>query len=93
MHEDELTFSCSCGCLSHVVQFSRWDDEAFLSVTLEEGIPFWQRLKAAFRYAFRNRVCGYSQSCVILRREDLPRIREWLAKAEKAFANGGGESA
>lgn len=89
MSDDELTITCSCSHLHHVVQFTRVERpsgsgefEAYVLVSLDYERSLFGRLRTAWRYLTRA-TCGYGDvSEVIVRQADLPRLRAWVARAE-----------
>jgi hypothetical protein len=93
----DVIVACSCSHLGHAVRFTYFplrpgDPEAFeayVDVTLDHELSFWRRLKVAWR-DLTKRVCGYGDCAeVILRPEDLPKIRSWLDLAERDAARRG----
>src|SRR5271166_4282972 len=85
-----LIVNCSCSHLHHMVRFTFWpwgpNDkgpfEAYIEVSLDRMQSVWGRIKTAVRFVF-GRTCGYGDVAeIILNDEDLPKLREWLERAE-----------
>jgi hypothetical protein len=94
-------FECACQSADHVFRFildpnentSGADDagEIFLEVQLPPNKTIFQRLWIAVKYVFGFR-CRYGAwDCTLLKREDYPRIRELLDRAEAAYVAAGAE--
>lgn len=86
--QDDLILACSCAALDHVVRFGRSVDQEghsdlYVSVSLVRERSFWRRLKTSLRYLFRGNVCRYVCATeVLVEPSDLPKLREWLGRAE-----------
>lgn len=87
-HRDELMVVCSCSTLSHAVRFAFWTDEhqddfeAYVDVCLIRT-TLWNRIKIAWSYLL-NRTCGFGEvSEIVLRKEDLGKLRAWLDRADE----------
>jgi hypothetical protein len=87
---DDLTLPCSCSYLHHAVRFTfhPWgphdkagEFEAYVEVSLDFEHSLWRRLRVALRYFFR-RTCGYGDvSEILIRDQDLPKLRAWVERA------------
>lgn len=89
--DDVLTVHCGCSNLHHAVRFTfhnmsphdRGQFEAYVDVSLDYEIAWWRRLRVALRYLFR-RVCLYGDASeIVIRDQDLPKIRAWVERAER----------
>jgi len=88
---DELIVTCSCSSLHHSVRFTFWpyddsDDtkgfEAYVEVSLDYDPSWWRRLKVAVQYLF-GRTCRYGKASeIVVKEQDLPKLRSWLERAE-----------
>ena len=90
MNKEELVVNCSCSHLHHMVRFSffpygphdKGPFEAYVEVSLDRNQSLWGRIKTAWRFVFGS-VCGYGDVAeIILHDDDLPKLREWLERAE-----------
>ena len=87
--KEELVLVCSCTSLNHVVRFSYWDEDGYISVLLCAERSWWKRLKTSIAYLFRGHTCRYGDSAeVVLSPEDYPKLRTWLDGAEKHAVTG-----
>lgn len=91
MTDDTLTVHCGCSNLHHAVRFTFHPSlphdsgpfEAYVDVSLDYEIAWWRRLRVALRYLFR-RVCGYGDAAeIVIREQDLPKIRAWVERADR----------
>lgn len=73
----DLIVRCTCSNLHHSVAFVRDDYGRSVLVSLDYERSFWMRLKVAWRYLWSD-VCNYGDAAeVVIRDEDLPRIKAW----------------
>src|ERR1700722_4470854 len=89
---DELIITCSCSSLDHSVRFTFWpwdrnDEangmEAYIDVCLNYERSWWGRIKTAFRYLFQL-TCGFGQVAeIIVKDEDLAKVKAWVERAEQ----------
>jgi hypothetical protein len=95
MPADDIIIACWCSHLGHSIRFTYYPTgphdrgafEAYVDVMLDYDRSLWRRLRTAWRYLTR-RVCGYGDAGeILLRREDLPRIRAWLDRAGQDAEN------
>lgn len=78
----EEYFVCQCGDFDHIFSLT-WDEDdgdLYLSAKLVTWRSFWKRLVSAMRYVFKAERNNYD--CTLLKRDDYPRIRALLDKAE-----------
>lgn len=79
-HREHLILICSCRHLTHAARFmyDAEDDVVYIDVSLVRERRFWRRLVTAWRYLFGN-VCGFGDMAeMLLKPEDVPRLRAWL---------------
>lgn len=80
-------FDCDCTSPDHQVIFTAWEDdndiwdeEMFVHVSLNESLPWYQRVVAAVRYVFGLSAVRWHYDDVVLRKEDAERMRSFLDK-------------
>lgn len=73
----ELIVRCTCSNLHHSVAFTRDEDWRSVVVSLDYERSFWSRVKVAWRYLWSD-ACAYGDMAeVVIRDEDLVKIKEW----------------
>ncbi len=91
---DELLFTCSCSELDHAARFWRMVDvegysDCYLDVIIHR-LSWWRRLRLCWKLLWRETPCAYgSVADMVLKEEDLPRIRAWAERAEQAMSDDG----